>query len=81
MTVRERDGAFIADTARVIGDVRSLGVGAAGPWRTELTELTGGCIVPGTSGPPMAVKDGKVASSKVGAAPKSALQNWIESAL
>ena len=26
-------------------------------------------------------KDGKVASSKVGAAPKSALQNWIESAL
>ncbi len=26
-------------------------------------------------------KDGKVASSKVGAAPKSALQQWIESAL
>lgn len=26
-------------------------------------------------------KDGKVASQKVGAAPKSALQNWIESAL
>ena len=34
----------------------SFGVGAARPWRTELTELTGGGIVPGTSGPPMAVK-------------------------
>ena len=46
----------------------SFGVGAARPWRTELTELTGGGIVPGTSGPPMAVKDGKVACGSGGAA-------------